>query len=151
MLKSRIPLFFAVLAMTLITACTTPQQRYAQEQRKQAELRAAAEQRQRALEGQCRNYGFEPRTTAFSQCLMQLDQAQRQAALALRQSEAQESQCELARSQGLLAPTRTGSFGESLQRGNEAYSACMAGQPVPKSKNIICQRQGPNDVYCFSQ
>jgi hypothetical protein len=150
-MRKLLTLLLASTVLLSISGCTTPEQRYAQEQRKQAELRAAAAQKQRALEGQCRSYGFEPRTTAFSQCLMQLDQAQRQAALAQRQSQAQESQCELARSQGLLAPTRTGSFGESLQRGNEAYNACMAGQPAPRSKNIICQRQGPNDVYCFSQ
>jgi hypothetical protein len=141
----------ASTVMLAISACTTPEQRYAQEQRKQAELRAAAEQRQRALAWQCRNYGFEPQTTAFSQCLLQLDQAQQQAALALKQSREQDSRCELARSQQLLAPTGTGSFGEALQRGNNAYNACMSGLPAPRSKNIICQRQGPNDVYCFSQ
>jgi len=141
----------ASIALLAISACSTPQQQYAQEQRKKAELRAAAEQRQREIEGQCRNYGFEPRTTAFSQCLMQLDQAQRQVALAFSQRKAQESRCEFARSQGLLAPTRTGNFVESLQRGNEAYSACMAGLPPPRSMNIVCQRQGRDQVQCFSQ
>jgi hypothetical protein len=62
-----------------------------------------------------------------------------------------ESRCELARAQGLAAPTMTGGWGESLQKGNEAYNACMAGLPAPQGTNIICQRQGANDLYCFRQ
>ena len=148
----KIKIFLLALTVLLgISACSTPEQRYAQEQRKQAELRAAAEQRQRALQGRCRGYGFELKTPGFAQCMMKLDQAERQAAQAQSQRKEQESRCGLAEAQGWLAPTATGSFGESAQRATAAYNACMAGLPPPRSTNIICQRQGPNDVYCFSQ
>jgi hypothetical protein len=151
MLKLRIPLFFTVLAMTLITACTTPEQRYAQERQKQAQLQAAMAQRQASLEARCRGYGFELRTTAFAQCLMKLDQAEQQAESQKKQRAELESRCEFAKAQGWLAPTTTGSFGEGAQRAAAAYNACMAGLPPPTSTRVICQRQGPNDVYCFSQ
>jgi hypothetical protein len=87
-----------------ISACTTPEQRYAQEQRKHAELRAEVEQRQRALAGQCRNYGFEPRTTDFSQCLMQLDQVQHQAVCTLHERKFQKSRREIAHARSLRLP-----------------------------------------------
>jgi len=151
MSKSRIPLFFAVLAMTQITACTTPEQRYAQELRNQALQRGVEARRQASLDIRCREYGFELRTPGFAQCMMKLDLAERQAAQALSQRKVLESRCGLAETQGWLAPTATGSFGEGAQRAAAAYNACMAGLPPPRSTNIICQRQGPNDVYCFSQ
>jgi hypothetical protein len=83
--------------------------------------------------------------------MMKLDQADQQTAQAESQRRQLESRCELARAQGLAAPTMTGGWGESLQKGNEAYNACMAGLPAPQGTNIICQRQGANDLYCFRQ
>ena len=150
MLKSRIASFSAVFAISLITACTTPEQRYAQERQRQAQQQAAMAQRQASLEARCRGYGFELKTTGFAQCTMKLDQADRQTAQAQSQRRELESRCELAQAQGLLAPTSTGSFGESAQRGAAAYNACMAGLPPPVTR-VICQRQGPNEAYCFSQ
>lgn len=150
-MKKLVFVFFVSLAVMAISACSTPEKRYAREQRKQAEFRAKKEERQREMEGRCTGYGFKPNTTAFSQCLMQLDQAQRQAELALEQRQAQESRCGYARAQGLLAPTRTGSFVESVQRGEDAYNACMAGLPPLRGTNIICQRQGRNGFNCFDQ
>jgi hypothetical protein len=150
MFKSSITLFFAVLAITQITACTTPEQRYAQEQRAQVVQRGVEARRQASLDIRCRGYGFELGTTGFAQCMMKLDQAERQTANAQSQRRELESRCELAKAQGLLAPTATGSFGESAQRGAAAYNACMAGLPPPVTR-VICQRQGQNEVYCFSQ
>lgn len=150
MLKSRIAIFCAVFAIPLITACTTPEQRYAQERQRQAQQQAAMAQRQASLEARCRGYGFELKTPGFAQCMMKLDQADRQTAQAQSQRRELESRCELAQAQGLLAPTSTGSFGESAQRGAAAYNACMAGLPPPATR-VICQRQGPNEAYCFSQ
>lgn len=138
-------------ALGALSGCTTPEQRYVEQQRQAEQARATEERLRQTVQARCRGYGFEPQTTAFSQCVMQLDQAYRQAAMALQARRSLESRCELARSQGLLAPTATGSFGESLQRGNAAYSACMAGLPPPPSTNFICQRQARDQVYCFGQ
>ena len=134
-----------------ISACSTPEQRQAQERQRQAVERAAQAQRIASLEARCRGYGFELRTTGFAQCMMKLDQADQQTAQAESQRRDLESRCELARAQGYLAPTMTGGWGESVQNGTNAYNACMAGLPAPQGKNIICQRQGANDLYCFRQ
>lgn len=128
----------------------------------------------------CKKYGLKPQTQGYAECRMRLDLSRkeseraramnlaniktlenaRQADLQRRYEEEQrqkqmnanrESRCELARAQGLAAPTMTGGWGESLQKGNEAYNACMAGLPAPQGTNIICQRQGANDLYCFRQ
>jgi hypothetical protein len=142
--------FFAVFALSFISACTSPYQRIMQEEHRKAEQRAVNQQQQVSLEARCRGYGFELKTPGFAQCMMKLDQADRQTAQAQSQRRELESRCELAQAQGLLAPTSTGSFGESAQRGAAAYNACMAGLPPPATR-VICQRQGPNEAYCFSQ
>ena len=133
-----------------ISACSTPEQRQAQERQRQAVERAALAQRVASLDARCRGYGFELRTTAFAQCVMKLDQADRQVAQAQSQRKELESRCGLAKAQGWLAPTATGSFGEGAQRATAAYNACMAGLPPPVTR-VICQRQGANEAYCFSQ
>ena len=51
-----------------IAACSTPEQRQAQERQRQAVERAAQAQRIASLEARCRGYGFELRTTGFAQC-----------------------------------------------------------------------------------
>ncbi len=141
----------ALCAFGALMGCSTPEERYAEQQRQAEQRRATEERLRRTVETRCRGYGFAPQTTAFSQCLMQLDQAFRQAAMALQARRNLESQCESARGQTLLMPTPTGNFGEALQRGNAAYSACMAGLPPPPSMNFVCQRQSPDQVYCFSR
>jgi hypothetical protein len=151
MFKSSITLFFAVLAITQITACTTPEQRYAQEQRAQVVQRGLEARRQASLDIRCRGYGFELGTTGFAQCMMKLDQAERQTAQAQNQRKELESRCGLAEAQGWLAPTATGSFSEGAQRAAAAYNACMAGLPTPKSNRVICRREGRDEVYCFNQ
>jgi hypothetical protein len=103
-----------------------------------------------ALEARCRGYGFESQSAGIAQCMLQLDQAERQAAQAQSQRKELESRCGLAEAQGWLAPTATGSFGEGAQRAAAAYNACMAGLPPPVTR-VICQRQGANEAYCFSQ
>lgn len=149
MQKLKICILASVVLLS-VSACTTPEQRYAQERQKQVQQQAVMAQRQASLEARCRGYGFEIKTPGFAQCMMKLDQADRQTAQAQSQRRELESRCELAQAQGLLAPTSTGSFGESAQRGAAAYNACMAGLPPPVTR-VICQRQGPNEAYCFSQ
>ena len=134
-----------------IAACSTPEQRQAQERQRQAVERAAQAQRIASLEARCRGYGFELRTSGFAQCMMKLDQADRQTAQAESQRRELESRCELARAQGYGAPTMTGGWSESLQNGTNAYSACMAGLPPPRSNQVICRREGRDEFYCFNQ
>ena len=134
-----------------IAACSTPEQRQAQERQRQAVERAAQAQRIASLEARCRGYGFELRTTGFAQCMMKLDQADQQTAQAESQRRELESRCELARAQGYLAPTMTGGWGEGVQNGTNAYNACMAGLPPPRSNQVICRREGRDEFYCFNQ
>ena len=62
-----------------------------------------------------------------------------------------ESQCDYVKGQAYLAPTRTGNFWESNNNAMAAYNNCMAGLPPPRSVNVICNRQGSNQIACFSQ
>jgi hypothetical protein len=142
----------AALTTVLLVGCATPEERARQARIEAQAARAAAEQRRAALEGQCRGYGFEPRSQGMANCLMQLDQAQRRAVQARRQQEELESRCELARANALLSPGRTGSFGEAAQRSTEAYSACVDGRSPPRGPiNVVCRRSGLNDIYCQEQ
>jgi hypothetical protein len=127
-----------------ISACSTPEQRQAQELKRQAVQRGAEANRQASLEARCRGYGFELRTAGFAQCMMKLDQADQQTAFQNMQREDLEYRCGLVQAQALLTP------GNSIQAGVDAGNACMAGMPPPVTR-VICQRQGSNDVYCFSQ
>ena len=128
-----------------ISACTTPEQRYAQERQRQGQQKAAIAQRQASLEARCRGYGFELKTTAFAQCLMKLDQAEQQAAQQQKQRAELESRCGLVQAQAHFTP------GTSIQDAVEAGNACMAGMPPPRSNRVICRREGRDEVYCFSQ
>ena len=122
---------------------------------KQNSTRPAVQQRtftpmEAALEARCRRYGFESQSAGIAQCMLQLDQAERQSAQLQSQRRELESRCEMARAQGMLAPTMTGGWSESLQNGTNAYSACMAGLPPPRSNQVICRREGRDEFYCFS-
>lgn len=72
------------------------------------------------LQERCSGYGFEPGTTAFSNCLMQLDSQNIAAGAA-------QSRCMFVKSQAYANPGRTGGFGEAQQRADAAYSRCMSG------------------------
>jgi hypothetical protein len=110
----------------------------------------------------CRAYGFDPKSTSITQCILQLELADQQTARAQSQQrvlEAQaqnqrrelESRCGLAEAQGWLAPSAGGGFAEGAQRAAAAYSACMAGLPPPTSGRVICRREGRDEVNCISQ
>ena len=123
---------------------------------KQNSTRPAVQQRtftpmESALEARCRGYGFESQSAGIAQCMLQLDQAERQSAQLQSQRRELESRCEMARAQGYGAPTMTGGWSESLQNGTNAYSACMAGLPPPRSNQVICRREGRDEFYCFNQ
>lgn len=146
-------LLITAIAIAGLAGCSTREQRQREvAQRAQAQI-AAAESIRSGLENRCRGYGFQPGTTAFAQCLMQLDQALQQVAAAQAARKEMERRCALAEAQGYLAPTRTGSFAESQQLASAAYSRCMAGLPPPPQLNVICRREPglPNQVYCFNQ
>ena len=150
-MKTFINLLVTGVLLCLISACSTPEQRQAQELRKQAVQRGVEARRQASLDIRCRGYGFELRTAGFAQCMMKLDQAERQAEFAQRQRHELESRCGIAEAQGWVTPTRTGSFGEGAQNAMAARNACLAGLPPPRSTQVICRREGRDEVYCFSQ
>ena len=128
-----------------IAACSTPEQRQAQERQRQAVERAAQAQRIASLEARCRGYGFELRTAGFAQCMMKLDQADRQTAQAESQRRELESRCGLVQAQAHFTP------GKSIQDAVDAGNSCMAGLPPPRSNQVICRREGRDEFYCFSQ
>jgi hypothetical protein len=72
------------------------------------------------LNERCTGYGFKPGTTAFSNCLMQIDSQNIAAG-------ANQSRCMFVKSQAYANPGRTGGFGEAQQRADAAYSRCMNG------------------------
>jgi hypothetical protein len=72
------------------------------------------------LNERCSGYGFKPGTTAFSNCLMQIDSQNIAAG-------ANQSRCLFAKSQAYANPGRTGNFGEAQARANAAYNRCMNG------------------------
>lgn len=123
---------------------------YFQEQEERA-VRARIEAERAEIAGresQCTNYGFRKGASSFAQCMMQLDQVQKQiiAAWAARQN--LESKCMLEKGQGYLAPTRSGSFSDGQQNANAFFANCIAGLPRPKT-NIVCNKH-PNleQIYC---
>ena len=148
----------------LLSACgLTPEARAlrAEQQRREQLAKIEAERQQEArrkaaIENQCKAYGFAQGTTPYSQCLMKIDAAQQAAAARqaeIAQQRAQlESQCSMIRAQAWQAPTQTGSFFEGLNNSNAAYNNCMAGLPPPPQRlNVICNKQGLDQIYCFSQ
>ena len=136
-----------VAFLFLMGGCATPEQRAAQE-RQQAAERAAFQARIRAaIEKRCKDYGFQPGTPSFSNCLMQMDQRVQQGIAAKQAKEARESQCLLAHSQFLLG-------GGSIVDGNAVYERCMAGMPPAAPSRPVqlnCRKEGLNQVNCYGQ
>jgi membrane protease subunit (stomatin/prohibitin family) len=139
-------LLITAIAIAGLAGCSTREQRQREvAQRAQAQI-AAAESMRSGLENRCRGYGFQPGTTAFAQCLMQMDQLASQAAAAQQARKQQEGRCADIQAQACLTPGRRDCF--------TAYQTCMAGlPPAPQLQNIICRREPglPNQVYCFTQ
>jgi len=151
-----------IFVVALSSCAVSPEERArrAERVRIEAEARLAAErqkeyQRMAAIENQCSSYGFVKGAVSFSECVMRIDIAQKEAAARqsqINQQRAQlESQCDYVKGQAYLAPTRTGNFWESNNNAMAAYNNCMAGLPPPRSINVICNRQGSNQIACFSQ
>jgi hypothetical protein len=152
-----------ICCLAALSSCAvSPEERArrAERARIEEEAKLAAErqkeyQRRAAIESQCLSYGFSKGTVSFSECVMKIDVAQKEAAARqsqINQQRAQlESQCDYIKGQAYLAPTRTGNFWESNNNAMAAYNNCMAGLPPPRSVNVICNRQGSNQIACFSQ
>jgi len=153
----------AIMCVVALSSCAvSPEERArrAERARIEEEAKLAAErqkeyQRRAAIENQCLSYGFSKGAVSFSECVMKIDVAQKEAAARqsqINQQRAQlESQCDYIKGQAYLAPTRTGNFWESNNNAMAAYNNCMAGLPPPRSVNVICNRQGSNQIACFSQ
>jgi hypothetical protein len=147
----KLTLALICISLGVLSGCASKEQRAAQERERQARIKAAAENLHRAIEGKCRSYGFQHGTNAFSSCVMQLDLISQETIAASRARAQQEANCSAAMGQGFLAPTRTGGFGESLGHASAAYQNCMAELPPQRSRNVICTRQGKDEVHCFTQ
>ena len=147
-----IKILLSCIGIWLLLGCATPEQRASRAWEEEQRRQAVARQFRDLIDNECRGYGFQPNTNEFANCLMKLDQQVRSNIAAQQARRNLESRCEWSRVQGLLAPTRTGRFEESLSAGTAAYANCMAGlPPAPSPTNIICRRQGRDEVYCFNQ
>lgn len=111
------------------------------------------EQMRAASESQCRGYGFTAGTSAFAQCVMQVDMAKRAALDQQRQAEQlrsqRYSQCKLVESQAWLSSGP--SFFEALPQVKAAFQNCMAGIPPPPKLEVFCSRIGRDEVRCSSR
>ncbi|MBI2749747.1 MAG: hypothetical protein HYX43_10530 [Burkholderiales bacterium] len=66
---------YAVYLVVLLAGCATQEQIEARRQYEAEQQAAAIEAYRQQVFGQCRAYGFRDGTPEFSQCLMQVDQA----------------------------------------------------------------------------
>ena len=121
------------------------------ELQKQREQQAKAKAYKNNLLSQCRGYGFKDGTTAFSNCLMQLDQANKQLEQAKLERQRLEAKCNYAEAQGWLAPTRTGNFFEGAQNAAAYRNNCLAGLPPPKNSVTCNASRNGQTITCFAQ
>ena len=70
--KAKITLLIS--AVTLLSACASPQQMAAQARQQQYQAQQERIAYESRLTSKCTNYGFKPGTTAFAQCLQQAEQ-----------------------------------------------------------------------------
>ncbi len=69
---------YAICLFVLLNACTSPEAIRARQDREAAQQQARQEAYRQRVSGQCRAYGFQDGTPEFRNCLMQVDQANRQ-------------------------------------------------------------------------
>ena len=79
------------LSVILLVGCATPAERRAAQAQEEHELWRA----QQARKAKCSGYGFQIDTTAFSQCLQQVEQQQYWQREAEREAHFQRAQCYL--------------------------------------------------------
>jgi hypothetical protein len=151
---------YSLLAILTIylAGCASPEQLRRYEAQRRAEVQAAEAAKRReeaakrtAMIDQCRGYGFNSGTTGFSNCLMQLDQANMQLEQARLERQNLEARCRYAEAEGWLAPTRTGSFFEGAQRAAQYRNNCLAGLPPPKNSVICNASKDGQSIYCYAQ
>lgn len=176
-MKNHCRLGLVLLSLMFIAGCSTPEQRHfrqVQEQKKlrieeQKRIEAAntqqrieqirAQHRVELIERRCKSYGFEPKTPAYANCLMQLDQADReierqksaidgQNAAAAEARKALESRCRLEQAQIYIDPRNNGGFADTQMRASAAWERCLSGSPPLPSLDLDCERRTGNQLAC---
>jgi hypothetical protein len=97
-------------------------------------------------ESQCDGYGFQRGTNPYAQCVMQLDQLNRQQQIYEQQRAQRHWKCSLEKMNAAFT-NYSPFFGEQFNRVEQIYNNCMAGLPPPRSGKIDCSISG-NNVYC---
>jgi len=122
------------------------------EERERADAKAERLAREyvHSLEAECQNFGFSAGTPEMSSCKMQLYQLKKAQDAQVTQQNAFHARCRAIYSSRLLAPTNSGSSGESFTSAANAYNNCMAGlsTPMPTQNNYYCSRAGNGTVFC---
>ena len=95
---------------------------------------------------QCDSYGFQKGTNPYAQCVMQLDQLNRQQQIYEQQRAQRHWKCSLEKMNAAFT-NYSPFFGEQFNRVEQIYNNCMAGLPPPRSGKIDCSISG-NNVYC---
>lgn len=169
-MKNHCRLGHLLLISMIIVGCSTPEQghfRQLQEQKRlrveeQKKIEAAntqqrieqirAQHRMELMERRCKSYGFEPKTSAYANCFMQLDQAdralERQNAAAAEARKALESRCGLEQAQIYLDSRNNGGFADTQMRASAAWERCLSGSPPPPSLDLDCERRSGNQLAC---
>lgn len=105
-------------------------------------------------ESQCSGYGFVRGTSAFAQCILQVDMARRSALEQREQlTQAREQrfrQCKFEEARNWVEPGN-GDFFENAVRVRQRFESCMAGIPPPPKIEIVCNRIGRDDIRCSSR
>jgi hypothetical protein len=97
-------------------------------------------------QSQCDGYGFQRGTNPYAQCVMQLDQLNRQQQIYEQQRAQRHWKCSLEKMNAAFT-NYSPFFGEQFNRVEQIYNNCMAGLPPPRSGKIDCSISG-NNVYC---
>ena len=164
-LKMRLHLYASVVLCSIIfSGCAlSPEYRARMEQIERQEQQQRAEaarqreiQRKNAIENQCVGYGFQRGTPLFSNCLMKLDIAQREAMSRHMAVEAQnkrmKERCDdVASSAFNAANNARKTMYEASVAGSEARTNCLAGLPPPATvpqMRVSCTKVNENTVNC---
>ena len=73
-MNTKIKITFALIFVTLLIGCTTPERRAELDRQAQYRAQQAQDEYVERLNSKCVGYGFQRGTTAFAQCMQQAEQ-----------------------------------------------------------------------------
>lgn len=143
-----VKILLAVVSLGSLVGCQALQLAYLAQLEQQArdeKIQRARELARRETQVQvfakeCRGFGFADGSPELKSCVTQLEQLDRIRQAEIDRQNQLQYRCRAIYSSRLLSNTSSGTSGESFNNAAEAYNACMAGLPIPKT--------GPRNFYC---